>query len=168
MNKARILHSQVGVGLFEVLVALLVISIGFLLSANMQLTSLRINQDSYYQSQAMTMVNDIMDRMRYNSEGVTAGYYDNMTTGSNAVLPNCGSSGCNSQELASLDYYVWSGYLNNLEAATAFVPLLPVSSDGQAASAAISVPDANGVYNITLSWRETDEASETVSVRFTP
>jgi len=55
-----------GVGLIEVLMALIVLSIGFLVSANMQLRGMRSNQETYNQSQAMMLANEIMDRMRNN------------------------------------------------------------------------------------------------------
>lgn len=159
-----------GVGLIEVLVALLVLSIGFLASANMQLRGMRSNQETYYYSQAIMLANDMMDRMRNNREGVQAGEYDGMTTGS-VTLPACASSGCDAAGLADLDRFEWSANLQNLRGESTFIPLLPADGDGDFATGAISEPDANGVYTLTMSWTRQDgdtEVVETLPVRFVP
>lgn len=57
---------QRGMTLVEVLVTLVIISIGLLGVAALQLTSLRNNYDSYVRSQAAVLAGDILDRMRAN------------------------------------------------------------------------------------------------------
>lgn len=159
-----------GVGLIEVLVALVVLSIGFLVSANMQLRGMRSNQDTYHYSQAMMLANDMMDRMRNNRAGVLAGEYNGMTTGE-VTKPACASSGCNAEGLADLDRFEWSANLQKLRGETKFVPLLPPAADGEPATGAISAPDANGVYTLTMSWARQDgetEVVETLPMRFIP
>jgi type IV pilus assembly protein PilV len=59
-------HSQRGTTLIETLVALLVLSIGLLGVAGLQLTSLRNNRSAHLRSQAQVMAYDITDRMRAN------------------------------------------------------------------------------------------------------
>lgn len=153
---------QEGVGLIEVLVALLVLSIGFLVSANMQLRGMRSNQESYYQSQALMLANEIMDRMRNNRAGVAAGKYKNMTTIGDFSEPDCASSGCDAAGLAELDRFEWSANLRNLRDESGFIPVLPPKADGTPASGAISGPAASGAYTITMSWARQDGESETV------
>ena len=76
-------HLQRGLTLIEVLVTLVLISVGLLGVAALQLTSLRSNQDAYVRSQASALAADILDRMRANqlkaSEYVTG--YDGTGTG---------------------------------------------------------------------------------------
>lgn len=68
-------HSS-GFTLMEVLVAVLVLSIGLLGLAGLQLTSLRNNTSAYHRSQATAFAYDILDRMRANREAARSGKYD--------------------------------------------------------------------------------------------
>src|SRR5690242_17300973 len=62
MNAGRVR----GMTLIEVLVSLVVISVGLLGVAALQLTSLRNSQGSYLRTQATALADDILDRMRAN------------------------------------------------------------------------------------------------------
>jgi type IV pilus assembly protein PilV len=59
-------RSQRGTTLIETLVALVVLSIGLLGIAALQMTSLRNNRGAHLRSQAATLAYDIVDRMRAN------------------------------------------------------------------------------------------------------
>jgi len=65
-----------GFTLVEALVALLVLSIGLLGVAALQLSSLRSNHGSSLRSQATLLAYDIVDRMRVNQVAATSGDYD--------------------------------------------------------------------------------------------
>lgn len=58
--------AQRGFTLVEILVTVVLISVGLLGVAALQLTTLRGNQDSYVRSQASVLAGDILDRMRVN------------------------------------------------------------------------------------------------------
>lgn len=58
---------QKGFSLIEVLIAVLVLAIGLLGLASLQLKSIQTNQQSYYLSQVDNYLNDIVNRMRANS-----------------------------------------------------------------------------------------------------
>lgn len=60
-------QSQRGFTLVEILVTVVLISVGLLGVAALQLTTLRGNQESYVRSQANLLAADILDRMRANS-----------------------------------------------------------------------------------------------------
>ena len=70
------LASARGFTLVEVLVALVVLSIGLLGIASLQLSSLRWNQGAAARSQATLLAYDIVDRMRANQKSATLGEYD--------------------------------------------------------------------------------------------
>ena len=57
---------QKGFTLLEVLVAILVLSIGLLGLAGLMASSLRNNHSAYYRSQATWLAYDVIDRMRIN------------------------------------------------------------------------------------------------------
>lgn len=65
-----------GFTLIEALVALVVLSIGLLGVAALQLSSLRSNHSSSLRSQATLLAYDIVDRMRANQAAATTGAYD--------------------------------------------------------------------------------------------
>lgn len=66
---------QSGFTLLEVLVAMLVLSIGLLGLAGLMASSLRNNQSAYHSTQATWLAYDILDRMRANRAGALAGAY---------------------------------------------------------------------------------------------
>jgi len=70
-------QKQKGVGLLEILITVLLLSIGFLAAAKMQVQGMRFSQSAYIEAQAYFMISDMMDRMRSNAKGVRAKHYDN-------------------------------------------------------------------------------------------
>ena len=69
-------HRQQGVGLIEVLVSLVIVSIGLLGAAALQATALRNNQGSYERTQTSILTQGIFDAMRANRDGVSANGYN--------------------------------------------------------------------------------------------
>lgn len=76
-----------GMTLVEVLVALLVLSIGLLGIAALQTTGLRSTQTAGARSQAVMLSYDIIDRMRANRQDAINGTYDT-TTAENFADPD--------------------------------------------------------------------------------
>lgn len=137
-----------GVTMIEVLVSMLVLSIGLLGAAGLQSTSLRSNQSAYLRTQATAVVYDIMDRMRTNPDGVAAGNYNNVDTATLPDDPACidTSAGCNAAGLADHDIRDWA--LNSLA-------ILPSSS----ATVVVDDMGTNGdasddVFVVTLNWAD--------------
>ena len=75
-SRHGIVRETRGFTLIEALVALLVLSIGLLGIASLQLTSLRFNQSASTRSQATLLAYDIIDRMRVNPQVAANGGYD--------------------------------------------------------------------------------------------
>src|ERR1700750_1982034 len=82
---------QRGMTLIEVLVTLVLISVGLLGVAALQLTSLRSNQEAFVRSQASALAGDILDRMRSNQAGTLNGDY--AVDGATAINNGTGTSG---------------------------------------------------------------------------
>ncbi|MBL8268258.1 type IV pilus modification protein PilV [Steroidobacter sp.] len=68
--------AQRGFTLVEILVTVVLISVGLLGVAALQLTTLRGNQEAYVRSQASILAADILDRMRANPIAFRNGAYD--------------------------------------------------------------------------------------------
>src|SRR3990167_4605539 len=103
-------RSQKGFSLIEVLVALLVLSIGLLGLAALQTTSLQFNTGSYFRTQATFLAYDILDRMRANSAAVAdsdGNGYDQPVSSMVVSGVNCHATNCTSAELALYDVRSW-------------------------------------------------------------
>lgn len=75
-------HTQCGMSLIEVMVAILILVIGIFGVAAMQATALRSSQSSMQRSQAVTQVYAILDRMRADRADARIGLFDLGTFGS--------------------------------------------------------------------------------------
>ncbi len=75
----RQVHSAMarrGVSLIEVLVSILLVTLGVLGASAMQTVALRNNQSSYEGTQSTILVQGLLDAMRANPKGVAAGSYN--------------------------------------------------------------------------------------------
>lgn len=90
----------------EALVALLVLSIGALGYAGLQMQGLSRNASAMWRSKATQLAYEMADRMRANQGGVTAGNYNSLTAA--VTAPSCGSTtACTPSQMATLDYAQW-------------------------------------------------------------
>lgn len=145
---------QSGFTLLEILVAIVVLSIGLLGLAGLQAVSLNNNQVAYYRAIASQQANDMADRMRANAAGITAGNYDSLTA-TLPVNPGCiatGTTGCTAlANVAVTDHFQW---LTNTAA------LLPSGAgtircvQGPAATCATNTATSNRLFDITVTWIE--------------
>jgi type IV pilus assembly protein PilV len=136
-----------GFSLLEVLIALLVLSIGLLGIAGLQVFSLKYNHQSYERTQATMLINEIVDRMRANPDAVTAGLYDDVPIGdpysTYSGYGTCPTT-CSSTDLFNYDIFQWKKRMQD-------AGMLASGKGG------ISVVDpATSLYAITISWTEDD------------
>jgi len=97
--------SQRGFTLLEVLIAVVILSVGLLGLAALQATSLKSNHASLIRSQIAILSYDMVDRMRANMPAVTLGDYHLPTSTQNA---NCTTTtGCTPTQMADHDYFEW-------------------------------------------------------------
>src|SRR4029453_5284958 len=65
-----------GVGMIEVLVAILIFAFGMLALSGLQMRALAFSQSSLYRSQATALTDDIIDRMRADRGNAKTGRWD--------------------------------------------------------------------------------------------
>ena len=134
---------QKGAGMMEVLIALLVLSIGILGLATLQSIGLKYNHQSYQRTQAVLQVYDMADRIRANSPGKVAAY-DNLTSTPGITTPgtNCNGFGvtCTFANRASYDIDSWG---ISLEA-----------NLGAGASGSVTRQAGTPIHVITVNWTE--------------
>ncbi|MFV8836659.1 type IV pilus modification protein PilV [Aquisalimonas sp.] len=148
-------RAQGGYSLLEVLIAVLILSIGLLGLAGLQTTSLQSNQSAAQVSQATFLASDILDRMRANPDSARSGNYD--------VDPGQRSDDFSGGSLAAADV---RGWLQQLE--TALPGVLGEDCNGEACGAAVNV-DGNGYASVTVRWvdERMDEDDDQRVTRFT-
>ena len=171
-NKHPMRKKEFGVGLIEVLIAIVILSIGFLAAAKMQVSGMRYSQNAYFLSQGNFMLRDMTDRMRANREGVIAGHYNAFTTNAATVEPPCVAAGskCTPAQIATADLNAWSQYLHAPPNAVDFKPVLP-SYDNIEARGEIAYNAATDVYTISVRWGEPVDGvieERILNVRLTP
>jgi type IV pilus assembly protein PilV len=98
---------QQGFTLLEVLIALLVLSIGLLGLAALQTTGLRSNEMASMRTTATMLAYDISDRMRANPRGTTDGDYVIDSGPVTVSVTDCTSTDCATDELATFDLSQW-------------------------------------------------------------
>jgi len=107
-------HSrQRGLTIVECLVTLVVISIGLLGIAALQLTSMKQNSSALQHSKAVWATYNMADRIR--SNGIRFGDYTGIDTNS-AYAQDCNASPCNDSQLVTADAAEWSAKVRELPA----------------------------------------------------
>lgn len=158
-------QAQSGFSLIEVMIASLVVSIGMLGIAGLQLVGMKGSHQSYMRHQATFMVNDLVERMRANPDGVKAAIpayvFDTADTGGsapNCLLPpakNCGINGadCDSAELAAYDKHNLACKMGDSL----------INGRMRVACQAAGGGCANGRVTVEVSWTERALGKETLS-----
>jgi len=177
---------QSGVGIIEVLIALVVVSLGVLGMASLQLTGMKHSSSGYNRSMAVLFAENMASRMRSNADGVVDTSYAGLDSSdlncSAQPVPFCQvtvnnntAQTCNPAEMATFDFY-------SIACGTITADGTP--KDGIAdllngGRLQIDCDDAtceeNSGYTITINWSEgrtttKDEEVDTkrVQVRFNP
>ena len=100
---------QHGSSLIEVMIAVVIISVGLLGMAGTQLASLKNNQSAMERSNAVTLTYSILDRMRANRDVAGSGGYDQALP---LTVGDCGAAG--GAGLAALDLAAWQQEINSV------------------------------------------------------
>ncbi len=171
-QKFRIRRRQRGVGIIEALVALVVVSLGVLGMANLQLKGIKHSSSGYNRAKALMVAESITSRMRANRTGVLAGNYNGYSFTSSAttcaVKPNpyCQISGttpaqsCSTAELATFDLFSAScgNWGSTANASGGVQDYLPVGS-----TVSVNCDDASctptSTYTVAVTWPEGQNAS---------
>jgi type IV pilus assembly protein PilV len=123
-----------GLTLLEILIAVLVTSIGLLGLAGLQTAAVRFNTSAYYRSQATSLAYDLADRMRANREAALDGDYDAIDI--DDTPPACPvAAGVGS--MAVIDAAAWQN---------ALACALPLGTG--------DVTRADDLFTITVQWNE--------------
>lgn len=156
---------QQAFSLLEMLVSLLIFSIGLLAIAGLQIMSKQANYESLQRTTASQIANGLLEDMRTNGDGwavyVAAAPLGGGSRGAEPV-PSCGPGAeCNAAQKAAHDLWFWErvldGSLETTAGAAAGGLLLPtLCITGPAAGGA-------GIYMVTIAWRGTASLTNTMA-----
>jgi type IV pilus assembly protein PilV len=138
-SKSRVTRKFGGFSLIEVLIALVIMSVGMLGIAGLYVEGLRAGRTSNFRHQAVTLASDVADRIRANPRaGVD---YEGPGGNNNCVL---GNVDCNPAQMAANDIQIWK------DQASAMLPqgTIKITYDDN------PVPPT---YLIEVSWQEAGE-----------
>ncbi len=126
-----------GFSLIEILITLLIMSIGLLGMGALLISGVRFNHSAYLRSQATILAYSMADRMRANMVGVVAGNYNNIGGSAGTATSTCTTTaGCTAAQLAADDNYQWNCELSSTKTC--------YTVQNQAATAGL-LPDGRGV-----------------------
>jgi len=148
-NRVVFVHRQsaAGFSLLEVLIALVILSVGLLGIAAMISSTVKSNDSAYMRTQATALAYSIIDRMRTNLLAAQNGNYDiaigTTATGSPTICNGSGAN-CDSPTLAAFDLAQWK---QALASSTNGLP----GGDGSIVTAAVG-----GVTTVTVTVQWND------------
>ena len=162
-------RAQRGLGLIEVLVAVVVVSLGVLGMASLQLTGMKHSTGSYHRANALMLAEDMASRMRINKPAVEGGAFRSVDSAAlNCAAkpaPYCQAQAggtvaeaCSVGELARFDIFtVACGDWGTAGAGDGVAGLLP---DGQLQVSCVDAPcQANSIHQVAVSWQEGSDTS---------
>ncbi len=135
-----------GLTLVEILVALLILSIGLLGLATMQTSSVKFTTSAYQRTQATALAYDLVDRMRSNRLAALNGDYN---VDFEDPVPDCGALNTGGT-LVDQDLAAWRN---------AMACRLPQSTG--------SVTRLNDEFTITIIWDDSQGVEDPLQFRFT-
>ncbi|MDQ2696627.1 MAG: type IV pilus modification protein PilV [Pseudomonadota bacterium] len=131
-----------GFSLIEVLIAVIILSIGLLGMARLQIISMQNNNGAFYRSQATLLANEILDRMRLNL--TAAGSYAIAADAPAPAADSCVANPCDPAAVAQADLMEWRAEIARL---------LPAGTGS-------IVVDANNVVTVDILWTDPAAAAQ--------
>lgn len=143
-----------GFTLIEVLIAIIVLSVGLLGLAALLSQGMRVTHDSYLLAVATQQAEDMAERMRANptetAKAAGSGGYDALS-GKGTSTDDCETNTCTSIERAAFDHALWSSVNQDL---------FGVGKEG-------TVVRNGEVFNISLTWSEVNSVGGTDNKTYT-
>lgn len=175
----QVLSRQRGVSLIEVMMAVLIFSIGLIGLASLMVMATRSNHAAYLRTQVTFLASNMADRMSANPEAVWNEKYNSNDYPVAAGTAGCASgSACTPAELAVHDQRLWSDQLRTfLPNPVATIDCGGVTSAGYDPTSQLALrPPYGGSCKMTIQWSERgagdrdhrDNATQTFAWEFQP
>ena len=143
-----------GFSLLEVLVALVILTIGLLGMAGLQGFSITGSYNAHLRTQATSLAQSIIDRMRANREQATGNFYAiDFDDTPPAVTTNCITSACTQTQMRTFDLFEWKCNLGKYAQDADCLPVVSQSTlpsgDGEI------LTQVDGQIRVTVQWNDT-------------
>jgi type IV pilus assembly protein PilV len=142
-----------GFTLLEVMIALVIFSLGLLGMAGLMVVSMRTNNSAYLRTQASFLAQSMSDRMRANTGKIDDynGDYDSTTANETYTCSGPGGA-CGPDDLVARDAAIWSKQMiDSLPNPTAHIECTGTTLGTPATSGAATY---DGLCNLTITWTE--------------
>ena len=149
----KIISKSDGFSLIEVLISMVVMGVGLLGLAGLQIASLKGTTNAHSRNVANMLVMDLADRMRSNPIGVAGGFYDDPVSCGTAVQKCRINSFCTPKQAAKFDVQEILCGMKRGSKREGGVKNLLVNGDLQVACPA-GCGTTNTIHNVTISWGE--------------
>jgi type IV pilus assembly protein PilV len=152
-----------GFTLIEVLITLIVFSIGLLGLASLQGQSINSSYNAHLRTQATSLVGSMIDRMRANRQQATSteDYITDFGDEPISITNNCVTSDCSPNQIALLDLLEWKCNLGKYESESYCAGLVSQATlpggDGEIIRVA-------GQTQVSVSWTGTSGEQHSVSM----
>ncbi len=161
---------ETGFTLLEVMIAVLILSLGLLGIAALQLSSKKSTHQAWQRSQAVLLADGLLERVRMNPAGA-ASYHTGLGAsalgGATRASParNCASQTCTAAQMAAWDLWEWERRLDGVavrDAANRNAGGL-VDAHGCVVFTAVSASMPNtGQLRVIVTWRGTSGSTDAV------
>jgi type IV pilus assembly protein PilV len=165
-----LMRKQNGFSMIELLISVVIMSVGVLGMAGLQMLSMQNNRSALLQGEAVLRANDILDRIRANPTGTYTGVAVTSTPG---TTTDCVGNTCSESEMAAYDITQWQCSLNSVDASgdphtacdnfgiTGAMPGGQCVNAGDTCAGG-SIDLTGGVYTVSIQWvdqQQVDAAS---------
>ncbi|GAB3280569.1 hypothetical protein GCM10027297_18720 [Parahaliea aestuarii] len=159
-----------GFTLIEVLIAFVILSIGLLGIVSLQALSKVSQHQSMQRTRAVTVADDLLERIRANPQGMTTYTAGSVVYGGStlsAPAANCNTASCTTVELATHDLWEFEQALDGAgETVVSGGATRSVGGLVQPQACIVFTPDSGktntGILNIIVQWRGLEETTDAV------
>jgi len=146
--------------LIEVLISVLILSVGLLGASGLQLRGLDANRNAFFRTEATYLASDIADRIQVNK---TTTYSDVALTTTPAVVTDCTANNCSPTQMAAYDTAQWLCSINSINATndSTYTACSNLNIVGILPRGKASMVKNGNEYAITVQW--SDNSTDTIS-----
>lgn len=146
---------QRGVSMIEVLVAVLIFTIGLIGLGGLLITATKSNVSAYVRTQVTFLASNMADRMRANPVGLWTASYDSKAYPISGTPPACNAAtGCTPAQVALRDQIAWSQQLTNSLPAVGPTSIQCVKPAFDPTAQYAMRPPYGGSCTMTITWAE--------------
>ena len=154
--------TQAGFTLLEVLVAIVIFSVGLLGIAGLQVAGMRYTHGSQLRAVATMQAENMADSMRANRTGVADGHYNMQESMPTTYPVDCTVGTCNPEQLALFDLVTWNASGDETKPRESNADVLPGgdgvvcidSTPNDGAPLDWACDNEGAVYAVKLVWNE--------------